>query len=357
MAKPDFAGRGCVLGWMGYLAASLTLCGATAGAQQAGSAMELPPKIQALLPKAKAEGEMVVYSSTGDEINAELKEGYEKLFGVRMSYLRLTSGPQAEKIRQELAANAVQVDSFLISDGNFVQDLIAKDQLLSITDLPVPDGFPKSAPYLTTHCVQSQQFAHSIGFNTRKVPAAQAPKGWVDLLDPRWKGQIGIMSPRVGTGIQTWWYTMRQEFGEDFFVRLAAQNVRMYEDVGSIHNDLASGAIAIQIPAWPYGMQSIAVAGAPVKSVYPSPTSGVEDLDCVLKGARHPNAGLLFVWYTMTRAGQTALNGRFRGNSPMPGIENSDPLPPNTRFNLPSDLRAARNDLFSLADRTAAGHK
>lgn len=336
------------------LGAVLALIIAGTALAQEGKIADLPPEIAALAEKAKSEGEVVVYSASSDDINADLKKGFEATFGVTMNYLRLTSGPQAAKVRQELDANAVQVDVFNTGDPSFAREMVEKNLVQPIGDVPVPEGFPAD-PNVTSHCVQAQQFAHSIGYNTRGLGENEAPAEWTDLLDPKWKGKIGMVSPRVGTGIQTWWFMIRDEMGEDFLDKLAGQEVRLYEDVGSIHNDLASGAITIQVPGWPYGIQSLADRGAPVQSVYPSPTSGVSDTQCVMTAAPHPNAAKLYIWYTMTMEGQVAINGNHRGNSPMEGVKGSDPLPPETVFPEPADIVAAREELFSLADRVAAG--
>jgi iron(III) transport system substrate-binding protein len=315
----------------------------------------LPPEIVQLAQKAKAEGQIVLYSSTGEEILQDLKTGFEKQFGVALNYIRIVTGPQIEKIRQELAAGAVQLDIYDNGDPAFSKDMADKGVLQPVGDLPIPPGFPKEN--VTKFCVQGQQFAHSIGYNTRLVSKAAAPKTWTDLLSPQWKGQIGVVNPRVGAGIQSWWYVMAEKLGPDFFTKLAAQNVRIYDDIGSIANDLASGAIAFQIPAWPYGVQSLVDSGAPVSAVYPSPTSGVASMDCQMAASRHPSAGKLFLWYVMSKAGQTALNGKHRGNSPVAGIEGSEVLPPDTTFPEPNAVVAARTKLFELADKTASGGK
>ena len=59
-----------------------------------------------------------------------------------------------------------------------------------------------------------------IGFNTAKIPAAQAPKTYQDLLDPRWKGKMAI-SATTGTA-GNWVGAMVVTHGADF-VRMLGQ--------------------------------------------------------------------------------------------------------------------------------------
>ena len=337
----------------GPLGMALPVLALTCGLAWAQSTPEIPAALKPIVEKAKSEGQVVVYSSQSDAINQDLKKGFEATFGITMNYLRLTSGPQAEKIQQELDAKSVNLDVFSTGDPSFAAQLVKNGQVQSIKDVPVADGFPTEQPYITDNCRQAQQFAHSIGYNTNVVPEANAPKTWDDVLDPRWKGEIGVVSPRVGTGIQTWWFVMLDKEGQAFFDKLAAQNVRMYEDVGSIQNDLASGAIGIWIPGWPYGIQALVNAGAPVASAYPAATSGVSDTECLMTAAPHPNAGKLFLWYVTTLQGQTAINGDHRGNSPRSDVASSDQLPAGTIFPKPADITAARDKLFAIADKVA----
>jgi iron(III) transport system substrate-binding protein len=340
-----------VLHWMAAASLGMGLICCPPVMAQAVDA-QLPPQIKALVAKAQAERDVVIYTAQSDDINGELKSGFEKAFGIKMSYARLVAGPQIEKIRQELGADSVRVDVFDIGDRNFVREMADNKLLQPISELRLTVGAPADAS-VASYCVQAQQFSHAIAFNTRLVPATAAPNTWTDLLAPAFKGQIGVLSPRVGGGILAWWYVMTTELGEDFFTKLAPQNVRMYEDVGSIDNDLSSGAIAVQIPAWPYAIQGLVDAGAPIKAVYPSPTSGVASSDCLMKAAPHPNAGKLFIWYVMTKEGQTALNGHHRGYSVIPGVADSAPAPAKTVFPPSADIAAARDKLFALADKTA----
>ena len=46
-----------------------------------------------------------------------------------------------------------------------------------------------------------------ICYNTEKVSAADAPKTWKDLLDPRWLRIGGFWYPRGGIPIDVFWQT------------------------------------------------------------------------------------------------------------------------------------------------------
>ena len=63
-------------------------------------------------------------------------------------------------------------------------------------------------------------------YNTKRVTAAEAPKTWEDILDPKWKGQIGLT-----TDVKVWMVFAVEEGGwgiektEDFLKKLSQQKL------------------------------------------------------------------------------------------------------------------------------------
>ena len=49
-----------------------------------------------------------------------------------------------------------------------------------------------------------------IGYNTKLVPKGEAPKNWEDLLNPRWKGKLGMDDEEY-----FWYAGMLKYWGED----------------------------------------------------------------------------------------------------------------------------------------------
>jgi iron(III) transport system substrate-binding protein len=63
---------------------------------------------------------------------------------------------------------------------------------------------------------------NSLGFNTRLVPPATAPKNLRDLLDPRWKGKMAITSTTTGS---RWIGNALETMGREFLDKLAEQDI------------------------------------------------------------------------------------------------------------------------------------
>ena len=62
-----------------------------------------------------------------------------------------------------------------------------------------------------------------MGFNTRQVKRAEAPKTYEDLLNPRWKNAMGIDNTKIE------WFSMLLKLkGRPFMEKLAAQNAQSW---------------------------------------------------------------------------------------------------------------------------------
>jgi iron(III) transport system substrate-binding protein len=86
--------------------------------------------------------------------------------------------------------------------------------------------------------------------------------------------------------------------------------------------------------------------GAPVKTVFPAPTVGIEGYVAAAADGPHPNAAKLFVNYLLTRAGQEVLDRGYAA-SPLPDIPGSAPMPTDyTRADVAAAIKA-RPDLLS----------
>ena len=57
-------------------------------------------------------------------------------------------------------------------------------------------------------------------YNTQKVTAADAPKSWKDLLDPKWKGQIAVGHPGYSGAIGVMGVVLTKLYGWDYFETL-----------------------------------------------------------------------------------------------------------------------------------------
>ena len=129
-----------------------------------------------------------------------------------------------------------------------------------------PKGFKDPDGYWTTY----YSAYHCFVYNTRMVTEAEAPKSYEDLLDPKWKGKIGVSTNEFE------WYQgmmeiMGREKGLEYMKRLGDQELRNYSGRTLTTQLMASGEFPIAKGVYHRSIQMMK-KGAPIKVCdFPTP--------------------------------------------------------------------------------------
>jgi iron(III) transport system substrate-binding protein len=258
-----------------------------------------------LYEAAKKEKELTWYTAHyNTETAAAICQGFEKKYpGVACKYIRTTAQVAYQRLAQDMKAGIAQASLFSSTDashyGKAKQDgWLAKYRPKSITELV--DAFkPYNDP--DDYFIATAAGLVLITYNTAAVPANEAPKKWMDLTDPKWKGRVSIGHPGFSGYVGTWVVQMRKMFGWDFFKKLELNKPR----IGRSINDTVTMLNAKEsfVAAGPSATTLESKAkGNPLAVVYPedgailmvSPTS-------VLKNAPAPNAARLLFEYLLSK--------------------------------------------------------
>src|SRR5439155_11565236 len=137
-----------------------------------------------------------------------------------------------------------------------------------------------------------------MGYNTNLVRAEEAPRSFVDLLDPKWTGRIVKAHPAYSGTITTATFQIVRELGWEYLEKLAKQKVMQVQSATDPPKKLALGERAIMADGGEYNVLQIKESGGPVEIVYP--TEGIPTVvgpNAVFKNAPNPNAARLFQCY------------------------------------------------------------
>jgi iron(III) transport system substrate-binding protein len=141
---------------------------------------------------ARQEQEVVWYTAMNTSDAEPLRKAFEK----RYPFLELTILRQpGEKVRTRILTEARAGRNFwdVVSFNHLDMDALDQEGLLASYSSPeTRTGFPAGAvdPRGRWAAIYVRQYV--IGYNTRAVPAADAPKTWQDLLQPRWRGKFAM---------------------------------------------------------------------------------------------------------------------------------------------------------------------
>ena len=144
--------------------------------------------------------------------------------------------------------------------------------------------------------------------NTDLVKAEDAPKGYRDLLDPKWAGKIVKAHPGYSGTILTATYQTARDVGWDYYEKLAKQRVMQVQSASDPPKKLALGERAIMADGIEYGVFQLKETGKPVDVIYPAEGTPVATSPSVVfKAAPNPNAARLFFNWMHGREGQQIL--------------------------------------------------
>jgi len=192
--------------------------------------------IDALIEAAKAEGELTVYGSCEEEYLSAAFQNFEKLYGIKTKYQRLSTSEVYTKISEEAGKPSADVwfggttDPYneAVADGLLMQyDAINAKNLIS-------DNYKDP-----TDCWYGI-YKGILGFmvNTEELDrlGLEAPKTWDDLTKEEYKGLIMLSNPNTAGTAKLLINTMVQMKGHDeameYFKKLD-KNISQYTKSGS----------------------------------------------------------------------------------------------------------------------------
>jgi iron(III) transport system substrate-binding protein len=144
-------------------------------------------------------------------------------------------------------------------------------------------------------------FLCPMGYNTNLVKAADAPKSYAEILDPKWVGKIVKAHPSYSGTILTATHQISRDIGWGYFERLAKQKIMQVQSASDPPKKLALGERAIMADGIEYGMFRLKETGKPVELIYPAEgTPLIIGPNAIFKAAPNPNAARLMQSYMMS---------------------------------------------------------
>jgi len=310
-----------------------------------GPAFAQDPK---LVEAAKKEGKVVWYTSLVLPSAEKVAKLFETAYpGVKVEVHRTGSQRILQRVMQELTANIKIVDVIHTSDaGHFV--LLKEKKLLTRYTPAGVDKFPAGFKDRDGFYYGLRATVNAIVYNTKAVSAADAPKTWKDLLDPKWRGKMVTAHPGYSGVISTHVLALLQtQGGWDYFKALAENKLMIVQSANDPATTVASGERVVAVNGGEYSAYQLKKKGNPVEIVYPkegvplvvSPTA-------IASFAPHPNAAKLFTDFTFTRECQQVMadsEGLYTGHP--------DVKYPSDKPKL-SDLKVITVDAEELEKRT-----
>jgi len=251
-----------------------------------------------LIAGAKKEGELMLYSSLTQDDQRKLAADFQRRYGVSLKFWRGSQAHILQRVMTETRGGRFEFD---VLETNAPQiEVLAREKLLQRMNSPyleqelLPDAVPPHGEWAPDR-LNLLVYA----YNTRAVAAADVPKTWQDLLDPKWKRRIGMESTNV-----EWFAALVEAMGEktglDLFRRLADNGVAVR--TGHNHSAVlvAAGEIPLMLGIYSHDAERMKAKAAPVDWFVLPPAIVVPSAVAVSRRAPHPHAAALFYDYMLS---------------------------------------------------------
>jgi len=250
-----------------------------------------------LVAGAKKEGVIEFYgpSTLGPEGAQALAAGFNKKYGLNIKLNFSPSGNMtrdtAKIVGMSASGQPPEWDIMVVTDAHHGSLWLRK--LHDAYDY-VGVGVPKDRVEYDKGTVSvANQFALPT-YNSKLVAAKDVPKKWEDLLDPKWKGKLGVIN-----STHHWGRLAAGPWGEektiDFVKKLSAQKPLLTR-AGEMAQRLVLGEVLVSATLQDSQLHESEKSGAPLAFAdQVQPVISPEYHVGVLKNAPHPNVGHLFV--------------------------------------------------------------
>jgi iron(III) transport system substrate-binding protein len=273
---------------LGGLAASAALA-RPAAAQDAAQGADW----QKVVDAAKKEGKVVVYTaSIGSPFHKTVFKAFESKYGIAVELLEARASEVRERVRVEQSTGRFLGD--LHHNGSTTTSLMQRDGNFQPRG-DVPNVKNIEAPYTADDVrIPAEVISYCLLINKNMVKPADEPKGWKDILDPKWTGKILSDDYRALGGGAVFFMVMQDTFGRAFHEKLAAQKPIFSRDLANSERRTARGEYPLYIP---FSLQDLNnLKGLPIKAIVPAEGRPYVRFDLsTLKNAPHPNAARVFM--------------------------------------------------------------
>jgi len=267
---------------------------------------QLPPaeRQTTLVREAKNERTVVWYAPMNREDLRQFTNGFEAEYPFLKVEI-LTSGPQSllNRIMTEQRAGKYTFDTMNVRSSALYS--LKKAGAIMRFDTPnrraLRAGFTDKEGYMNGMWASLLVYL----YNNKQVTRAQAPKSIDDLLQPRWKGKLGM-----DKDADDWLAAIMDYYGDERGKQIArslgAQQLNIRKGRTLVSQLVAAGEFPVQIDAHHHEAVALKKSGAPIDYIFPEPFVPVKAVSAFILSSHppHPHAAALLVDYMLSKKGQ-----------------------------------------------------
>lgn len=267
-----------------------------------------PDRLQRLIDGAKREGALTVYTSAQTADLGPVVEAFEKKYGIDASIWRAGSEAVLNRALQEARAGRHTVD--VVETNGPELESMSREQILQAVKSPHHADLIEPAIRPHGEWVGTRLNVFVQAYNTNLVKKEELPKTWEDLLDPKWKGKLGI-EQEDSDWLAGLFGEIGEERGKKLFEQIVATNGVSNRKGHTLLTQLvASGEVPLALTVYNYKAEQLRREGAPIDWFTIGNAIARPNGVGVARQAPHPHAALLFYDFELSEEGQQIIANR-----------------------------------------------
>ncbi len=261
-----------------------------------------------LVAGARKEGELDLYTSLTLADMAAINGAFETKYGIKVRMWRASSEKVLQRVLAEGRAGRHDVD--IVETNAPPLESLHREGLLQAVRSPEQANLVPAAIPAHREWVASRLNVFVQAYNPKLVDQSALPKSYADLLDPKWKGKLGIEASD-----EDWFATVVQALGEKQGVELfreivAKDGISVRTGHTLLTNLVASGEVPLALTVYNFTAEQVKRKGAPLDWFLIPPAVARANGLGLARHAPHPRAALLYYDFMIGAEGQQILARR-----------------------------------------------
>jgi iron(III) transport system substrate-binding protein len=289
-----------------WLSLAVLTASLTATAQDASLlSYDKPDRAEKVLAAAKKEGTLTLYTSIAEKDIPPLVTAFEKKYGIKVKIWRAGSDKVLQRTLTETSGKRYEVDAIHISAPEL--EALHLEKVLQPVSNPafkelLPGTVPAHREWVATLLTVFVQ-----AYNTNQLKKDDLPKSYQDLLNPKWKGKLGIETEDFD-----WFAAVVTDMGEAKGMKLfrdivATNGISVRKGHSLLNNMVVAGEVPLALTVYNYMPEASKKRGAPIDWFALEPAIARANGIGIARRAPHANAALLFYDYMLSTEAQKIL--------------------------------------------------
>ena len=260
---------------------------------------------QVLVEGAKKEGQVLFYNSN-TWLSTVAREFERKYPFVKVSVWRSDSKNIVKRVMEEYASGRFLADVVETTDASLA--ILQRKGIFQEYYSPEAAAYGdevKEKGKIGLYYLADREIYIGLGFNTKLIAAAEAPKTYKDLLDSKWKGKMSLTN--TDTGIR-WIGNAENAMGRDYLEKLGRQEIKVQNiAAAALAGLIVSGEVPLSPTIFNSNIYTAKETGAPVEWRPLEPVIANVGSSGITSKSPHPHAALLFLDYLHSKEGQKVV--------------------------------------------------